>query len=97
MNRFKHIIYLFLFIVTYNQWGYFPKYEHVPGIITAPAYYSIEITTQTIRLGTQQDVDRFIGLRHNEINLGEGVIWRQPVRGIISPDAFNIKVKEIEK
>lgn len=93
----KYIIAVFFFIVTWNHYIVVPI-KNKPGpnplILTLDYIYAVKKTTATISLETQEDVDRFIGTKGYTDLSGSSYAYVLPTSGIISPNAFNIKVEE---
>lgn len=94
----KHLLLLWVFIVTWNEYHLEPHYDWIPynedqgfSIVYFPKgeleFYTVELTTKTIKLATQTDVDLFVGT----ITIGG---FKPYPTGIISKDAFNIQVKK---
>lgn len=60
--------------------------------------YEVHLATRTMRFNRQIDVDRFIGEPMKEgLDETGWPILILPVNGIISSNAFNIKVEEIKE
>jgi len=111
--RFKHLIPLLFFLVTWNEYKVAWTNERnrtVCGdgdsgcwstlmVETPPSErtYEVHLTTHTQRLERQIDVDRFIGGSKacDPTNVFGHSDCHHP--GIISPNAFNIKVKEVKE
>jgi hypothetical protein len=101
MKKIAVILPLLFFIVTWNEYavvwtndpGELAVYVH-PSIRT----YEVQISTFTQRLERQIDVDRFTGKRDTfEIPAESynGIVdFYVGQKGIISPNAFNIRVEE---
>lgn len=99
-----YLIFGWLFIVTWNEYELKPNFdglpyhEHAPGTSTYHPlgrihYYTIEVTTKTIKLATQKDLDLFVGYSRSD---GTGLYakWISQ-EGIISSNAFNIQINEV--
>lgn len=108
----KHIMAAFLFLVTWSEYDLNPncnKSMNIPvgktittiEILSTECVYTVETVDKSIKLKTQKDVDLFVGEEHviyHDYNNGVRAIEQLTRKiGIIGPNAFNIKVKEIEK
>lgn len=105
----KPLLLLWVFIVTWNEYELKHTYffiENGKEILTESAWESVnrsnnygvkfatvELTTKTIKLATQGDVDLFLGTQHRDMELNSGMKWRQPYT-MIGDAAFAIYVKE---
>lgn len=104
----KNIMAALFFLISWQEYELKPTYANPPREFILdwdkpepPEYYTVETVEKSIKLKTQKDVDLFVGEEHviyHDYNNGVRAIEQLPRKiGIIGPNAFNIKVKEIEK
>ena len=105
----KNLIAIFFFLVSWNEYSLVPHIidatQYDEGAFQMLTYsgvgwfkedgFTVEMTTQTIKLQTKKDVDLFIDWQGEILGYKneQNRIW---LRGIIRPNAFNIKVEEVE-
>lgn len=94
----KNLILAGFFLVTWNQYEAACITADTINPMLVPICtdsYTIETTTHTIKLATEEDVGKFIGVGNHQLAQGTtgyfGIGY-----GIISKDAFNIKVEELK-
>ncbi len=96
----KHLILAGMFLVTWNEWEMRSIKPCPDSSMVLAIYppckdldiYTVELSTHSIRLVTQRDVDLFIGFE----GYTDELFPKARVDGIIGRDAFNIKVEEVK-